>query len=286
MSINFNKFTPRPGLVNKQGRLPDPYELVCIEVPKIFDQKLIKRCLVYCKGPDTFKTDRELRSNPLTEPRNYIGCRDFNIKLISVEKFPLRSDSNFKKVILRYTISFYADYIDCNGVNKSEFYEINRTDLINKFYCPDSIAQVSAYTDSHPTKYIGENIIKLVMVAESLDGEFVQCDDDNWYLDITLGYFLVVKAELNVQLLVPAYGYCPLPDEECDDDIEPEENLCVRFMNSSIPKFYPDQNLKPLFEVNDDCAYCKDTPEDNYVYGKEEGYMSYNNESNEEPVIN
>ncbi len=42
MSINFNKFVPRPGLVNKQGRLPDPSELVCVEVPKVFDQCLIK----------------------------------------------------------------------------------------------------------------------------------------------------------------------------------------------------------------------------------------------------
>ncbi len=41
MSINFNKFVPRPGLVNKQGHLPDPSELVCIEVPKIFDQCLM-----------------------------------------------------------------------------------------------------------------------------------------------------------------------------------------------------------------------------------------------------
>ncbi len=253
MSINFNKFVPRPGLVNKQGRLPDPYELVCIEVPKIFDQRLIKRCLVYRKGPDTIKTDRELRSNPLTEPRSYIGCRDFNIKLNSVEKFPLRSNDNFKKIIIRYTITFYADYIDCNNVNKSEFYEINRTDVINRFYCPDSIAQATAYTDNKPTKFIDENIIKLDMVAEALDGEFTQCDDEQWYLDITLGYFLIVKAELNVQLLVPAYGYCPIPEEVSDDDdIEPEENLCVRFMNSPPPKFYPDQNLQPLFDECDD----------------------------------
>jgi len=260
----------------------NPYELVCIEVPKIFDQRLIKRCLVYCKGPDTAKTDRELRSNPLTEPRNFIGCRDFNIKLNSVEKFPLRSNANFKKIVFRYTISFYADYIDCNGVNKCEFYEINRTDVINRFYCPDSIAQASAYTDNHPTKYMDENIIKLDMVAECLDGEFIQCDDDQWYLDITLGYFLVIKAELNVQLLVPAYGYCPIPEESSeDDDIDPEENPCIRFMNSPIPKFYPDQNLQPLFEENDDYICCQDN-DDDYICCQDKFYTSYNNESDEE----
>ncbi len=291
MSINFNKFVPRPGLVNKQGRLPDPYELVCIEVPKIFDQRLIKRCLVYAKGPDTIKTDRELRSNPLTEPRNYIGCRDFNIKLNSVEKFPLRSNANFKKLIIRYTISFYADYIDCNGVNKCEFYEINRTDVLNRFYCPDSIAQATAYTNNQPARYMDENIVKLDMVAEALDGEFTQCDDEQWYLDITLGYFLIVKAELNVQLLVPAYGYCPLPEEVSDEDLEPEESICVRFMNSPPPKFYPDQNLQPLFDENDDfiCCEdkrddyicCEDKRDDRYVCCQEKYNINFNTEIDE-----
>lgn len=81
MSINFKKFIPRPGLVNKQGRLPDPSELVCIEVPKIFDQCLIKRCLVYGEGLDTNTTDCELRSDPLIDPKRYIGSRDFNVTL-------------------------------------------------------------------------------------------------------------------------------------------------------------------------------------------------------------
>lgn len=261
MSINFNKFVPRPGLVNKQGRLPDPYELVCIEVPKIFDQTLIKRCLVYGKGPDTIKTDRELRSNPLTEPRSYIGSRDFNIKLNSVEKFPLRSNPNFKKLIIRYTISFYADYVDCNGVNKCELFEINRTDVINRFYCPENIAQATIYSENQTVRHLDENIIKLDMVAEALEGEFIQCDDDQWYLDITLGYFLVVKGELNVQLLVPSYGYCPLPEESCSEEEEPEISPCIRFLNSPIPKFYPDQNLKPLFEENDD-RFCRDRDRD------------------------
>lgn len=262
MPINFNKFVPRPGLVNKQGRLPDPYELVCLEVPKIFDQCLIKRCLVYGAGPDTITTDRELRSDPLKDPRNYIRSRNFNITLNSVEKFPLRSNPNYKKIIIRYTISFYADYIDCGGVNRSEFYEINRTDVIGKFYCPDSIAQISAYVANQPPQDIDANIIKLEMVAEALDGELIQDEDDIYYLDITLGYFIIVKCELIVQLLVPAYGYCPVPEELCCEE-EPEEKPCIRFWNSPTPKFYPDQNLQPLFTENtDNNRYSQDKYDD------------------------
>jgi hypothetical protein len=251
MSINFKKFVPRPGLVNKQGRLPDPSELVCIEIPKIFDQCLIKRCLVYDEGPDTNTTDSELRSNPLTDPKRYIGSRDFNIKLVTADKIPLKGKPGFKKIIISYIISFYADYIDCNGITKSEFYEINRTDVIGKFYCPDSIAQISAsFIPVHNAVDLDENIIKLEMVAEALDGELTEDAACNDVLDITLGYYIVVKAELIVQLLVPAYDYCPVPTQPCEE--EPEEDACERFDRAPIPKFYPDQNLDPLFPDYDD----------------------------------
>lgn len=241
MSINFKKFVPRPGLVNKQGRLPDPAELVCIEVPKVFDQCLIKRCLVYCGGPDTNTTDCELRSDPLVDPKRYISSRDFNITLLSVEQIPIKGKRGFKKVVLNYMISFYADYLDCDGKTKSEFYEINRTDVIGKFYCPDSISQISASTDLEEDS----NIIRLEMVAEALHGEILKDKNGDEVLDITLGYYIVVKCELLVQLLIPAYDYCPVPKVICED--EPDEDPCEIFDKAPIPKFYPDQNLEPLF---------------------------------------
>ena len=249
MAINFKKFVPRPGLVNKQGRLPDPSELVCVEVPKVFDQCLIKRCLVYADGPDTLTTDEELRSNPLENPKRYLSSRDFKIKLLSVDKIPLRGDQNFKKIILNYVISFYSDYLDDSGVTKSELFEINRIDVIGKLYCPDLIAQISASSDEDECEE-DSNIIKLEMVAEALAGEILEDEEGNEVLDITLGYFIVVKAQLLVQLLIPAYDYCPTPREACEED--PEEDPCERFERAAVPKFYPDQNLDPLFPEYDD----------------------------------
>ncbi|AGX45142.1 hypothetical protein [Clostridium saccharobutylicum] len=251
MSINFKKFSPRPGIVNKQGRLPDPSELVCVEVPKVFDQCLIKRCLVYGEGPDTNTTDCELRSNPLKDPKRYIGSRDFNVKLISVEEIPNNGNPDFKKIILSYMISFYADYIDADGITKSELYEINRTDTIGKFYCPDSIAQISASCiHGNHDKDLDCNILKLEMVADALAGELLTDEGGNDVLDITLGYYIIVKCELVVQLLIPTYDYCPVPGEPCAEE-EPED-VCVQFENAPVPKFYPDQNLRPLFSESDD----------------------------------
>lgn len=257
MSINLKKFIPRPGLVNKQGRLPDPSELVCVEIPKVFDQCLIKRCLVYCAGPDTNKTDCELRSNPLNNPKRYVCSRDYKITLTSVEKFPIHKKPNFKKIIISYIISFYSDYVDCHGVTKSEFYEINRTDVIGKFYCPDSLSQYSTSTENEHDSHI----IKLEMVAQALDGCLLTDEDGNCVLDITLGYYIVVKCELIVQLLIPAYDYCPVPKELCE--LEPEEDLCEVFFKSPVPKFYPDQNLYPLFHDYDDDNIYDDICDDN-----------------------
>lgn len=251
MSVNLKRFSPRPGLVNKQGRLPDPSELVCIEVPKIFDQCLIKKCLVYGEGSDTNTTDCELRSNPLTDPKRYIGSRDFNLTLLSVDKIPLMGNPNFKKIIISYKISFCADYIDANGVNKSELYEINRTDVIGKFYCPDSIAQISAsFVPGNQPQDLDSNIIKLEMVADALAGELLKDEAGKEVLDITLGYYIIVKCELIVQLLIPTYDYCPVPKAPCEE--EPEEDPCEIFEKAPIPKFYPDQNLDPLFPDCDD----------------------------------
>ena len=248
MSINIKKFTPRPGFVNKQGCLPDPSELVCVEIPKIFDQCLIKRCLVYGEE-ESNTTDPELRSNPLVSPKLYIGSRDFNITLKSVEKIPLRGQPGFKRVIVSYMISFCADYIDTNGVRRSELFEINRTDTIGRFYCPDSIAQISAsFVPVQQASDLDGDIIKLEMVAEALNGELLQVGG-NSVLDITLGYYIVVKCELIVQLLIPAYEYCPVPTAPCDPE---EPDVCEIFERAPVPKFYPDQNLKPLFPDNDD----------------------------------
>ncbi|MBU3092702.1 hypothetical protein K2F40_10870 [Clostridium sp. CM028] len=248
MAITREEFIARPGIINKQGHLPDPSELVCVEIPKVFDQCLIKRCLVYSCGQDTVDTDEELRSDSLCNPKIFTGCRDFQLKLISVEKIPLKKNPSYKKVLICFRISFYADYINCNGETKCEFFEINRTEVISKLYCPDSIAQISASFMPGKSEDLDSEIIKLELVAECLDGVFCKDDDCHSFLDITLGFHLIVKCELIVQLLIPAYGYCPVP---CQCEEECEEDACEKFDRAPVPKFFPDQKLRPLFD--DEC---------------------------------
>lgn len=253
MAITRKGFIPRPGFVNKQGCLPDPTELVCIEVPKVFDQCLIKRCLRYAPGADTKLTDSELRSNPLPGLKRYIGSRDFNINLTGLDKNDIPDQPGYKRLAVSFMISFCVDYLAViNGeeVRKTELFEINRTEIIPRFYCPDSVAQISATSNLHG-KVIAQNldadIIKLEMVAEVLaaDPNTVCINGENLpVLDITLGFHIIAKCELIVQLLIPTFDYCPVPPP-CPD--ESPINPCERFENMPVPKFYPDQKLAPLF---------------------------------------
>jgi hypothetical protein len=57
-----------------------------------------------------------------------------------------------------------------------------------------------------------------------------------------------------VQLLIPAFDYCPVPKVPCME--EPIEDPCVRFNKAPVPKFYPDQKLEALFPD------CKDDDDD------------------------
>jgi hypothetical protein len=266
MPIHPNHFIPRPGLVNQQGRLPDPSELVCIDIPKVFDNRLIKHILVYGEGPDTNRTDSELRSNPLVNPRRYLGSRDFNIELCSVDMISLRSSPGYKKVIICYVISFWADYIDTDGINRSELYEINRTDVIEKFYSPDPVAQISAMSGSTGCSVDSDtDYIKVEMVAEALSGEFTTDDQNLPVLDITLGYYLIVKYELIVQLLIPAYDYCPNPEIASEEDPTSEEDVFDQFENAAVPQFYPDQSLEELFPEFDNNNNSRDDRKINFI---------------------
>lgn len=267
--IPTTQFLPKPGLINKEGFLPDPLELVSIEVPKVFDECLIKRCLKYQAGPDTEHFDEELRSNPIASSKIFLGCRDFNIKLLSVDKTPLRDFDGYSRLIINFVISFFADYLDSDGNHKEEFFEINRTESIPKLYCPDLNAKYAS-TLTPNSENFQSDFLKLELVAECLDGNFV-LDNNNLYLDITLGFHLIVKYEILVQLLVPAYGYPPVP-RPCKPI--PIEDPCRKFNRTEAPKFYPDQKLKPLFDdgceddcddfIDDDCNFnCGDLDSNN-----------------------
>ena len=65
-------------------------------------------------------------------------------------------------------------------------------------------------------------------------------------LTLDIGVFFVVKCECVVQLLIPSYGYCPVPPEQ---NVSHSQN-CKTFVDKKktpFPtKFFPEQKWNPL----------------------------------------
>ncbi|WP_138206211.1 hypothetical protein [Haloimpatiens lingqiaonensis] len=253
MAINPKDFIPRPGFVNRQGCLPDPDELCCIQVPKIFDQCLIKRCL---KPVDETDLCQEIEG--VTDPSQVkkIGCcRNFDVDIISVSKSCIKGEEGYKRVTVNFTVTFKVDVLvytgsgsECGCESKTLCYEVNQTITVPKFYCPEPIAEVSISKGcicNPEVEDADKKMIKLEVIADCLRSELVKVDctgTDKVALCITLGLFIIVKNELLVQLLIPCYGYCPIPNE-CPGEQDP----CTEFMNRDVPDFYPPQKMDSLF---------------------------------------
>ncbi|HCL4439454.1 TPA: hypothetical protein N2D87_003295 [Clostridium botulinum] len=264
MAINSKDFIPRPGFVNKQGCLPDPVEITCIQVPKVFDQCLIKECL-----KPTDDCEQLCKQIPnVTEPAQVrcVGCcKDLKVKVNSVTKCPVSNGKpGHKKITINFTVTFDVDVeVKKNGVKHTETlkYSVNRTITAPNLYCPDAIAKTIIGKECTSAEEVDQQFIKLEVVGECLSTDItkVDCDKDccsctctceededkKVFLCITLGLFIIVKCEIVVQLMVPAYGYCPVP-EECKCSHDP----CKEFMERELPTLYPPQEMDNLF---DDC---------------------------------
>lgn len=76
----------------------------------------------------------------------------------------------------------------------------------------------------------------------------------NGVLNFTVGVFIVIKVVGEVQLLIPAFGYCP-PPPECEEFmIAPEENVCERFIDFTQTPFPEDFFPFQFEDIN--CSNC------------------------------
>lgn len=59
-------------------------------------------------------------------------------------------------------------------------------------------------------------------------------------LDLAIGSYVITKLTGCVQLLIPEYGFCPVPDL-CEEFMP--DNPCERFEDSEVPDFFPPQQV-------------------------------------------
>lgn len=229
-----------PGQILRPDCFPLPNELVCIQVPKVFDQVALRDCVT-----------RVVTLIPYTGvmyPKFvFEGVSDFDIvevRLIS------KSDSLHKQgfsklklfVKLRYEI-LYSD-----GFNKlSMLDEADFNITLNEIYCPNCLAQIGVikYPKDQQAGILEEDgiLIKVEAIADGFNDAICVV---NGGLALDIGVFFIIKCECIVQLLVPCYGYCPVLAEQPHITSQ----SCSTFNDKTKTPFprqiFPDQKLNWL----------------------------------------
>jgi hypothetical protein len=256
-SCGISLFTP--GVIPEELReqFGNACELVCIQVPKVYDSCLLKLCLVGdCKEEDpdqgiVFDENLKFRIDcSATEIINarVVGLVPGSFRVIS--KRPT-SDPDRKLVSYTYQLRVLYDVVFDDGtISEDNELLVRRSETVGPLYCPEARAIIRE-TKIDQTGRIrkptdeDDEIVKLEIVARVLDAtiERGKCDtpspyDDMCFAKFTIGVYNVIKCELIVQLVVPAFGFCP-PPAPCET--RPGRRPCEEFNEEFPPDFFPPQ---------------------------------------------
>lgn len=238
------------GQITDPNNFPPPNELVCIQTQKVFDQVALRDCV-------TRAITLIPGSGVINPTFTFEGADDFDIievKVISKTDSLLKP--GYKKLKLFVRIRYTVHYSD--GVN-----QLTQTDdagfnlTVNEIYCPNCLTQIGVIrypADDVPGTLDADGLyIKVEALAETFNDVV---NSLTGVLSLDVGVFFIVKCECAVQLLIPAYGYCPVPPEQQN----PSTLTCNIFNNRLLTpfpqQFYPDQKTNPL-DTGGDNHDCK-----------------------------
>jgi hypothetical protein len=240
-----------PGVIPEELReqFGNACELVCVQIPKVYDSCLLRLCLV--GDPDKaneaegifFDADLRLRIpcsvDGIVNAR-VVGLLPNSFKIIDKREVP--GDPNKKIISYTYALEIKYTVVNDEGIPQPEDTLIlRRSETVGPLYCPDSetIIRETPYTN-YP---VDEDIIKLEIIAKVLDVQIdkEECPCTDPYQDVcfavfTVGIYNIVKCELVVQLVMPAFGFCP-PPRPCEKTGDP----CEIFNSQLPPAFFPPQ---------------------------------------------
>ena len=223
------------GQIADPNLFPTPNELVCIQVPKVFDQVSLRDCV-------TRVIPLIPGSGVLNPVFAFEGADEFDIIEVRViSKTDSLTKPGFKKLKLLVRIRYTIHYTDgVNQLTTTDEASFNLT--INDIYCPNCLTQIGVirYPEDSVTGTIDADglFIKVEAIAEAFNDVI---NPATGLLTLDIGVFFLVKCECIVQLLIPAYGYCPVPPEQHNVAIQ----NCSTFNNKRLTpfptQFYPDQ---------------------------------------------
>ena len=237
------------GQIINPENFPLPNELVCIQVPKVFDQAALRDCVT--------RTVTLIPGSGVINPNfAFEGADDFDIVEVKViSKVDSLVKPGFKKLKLFVRIRYTIHYTD--GVIQSTLSDEAGFNLtVNEIYCPNCVAQIGVihYPPDNATGTLDAD--GLFIKVEALAEAFNDAISPSGVLSLDLGVFFIIKCECVVQLLIPSYGYCPVPPEQQNAASQNCSTFNNRRLTPFPTQFFPDQKVN-LLDANN-CAANED----------------------------
>lgn len=188
------------------------FDVDCVIVDKVFASCQQRECFPELEYEIDCKSVGAIRFRPGFIVPNTLIVTD------------IPGEQNFKRV--RFTVRIPFQVFDDNG------------NLIGEFFLPDIFKDVILYLPEARDEF------EFRIVVETSSSLLAPPIVTGNILTITVGSFVIVKVVGNVQLLIPAFGYCPEPP--LCDEFSPTD-ICEVFDYAEFPEFFPPQleNCEP-----------------------------------------
>lgn len=203
MSIGYD---PSPGDPFVEQDLGYITETVCIITDKVYSHCQQRECLL------------DIEVNLEGKIFSSIKFHEGTVKEGTLVVTDILGRPNFKRV--QFTLEVKYTITTTDGTN------IEGT-------LPDILKDIVMFI---PDDARDEFSFRIVVETSSKILEYVQ---SNGTFIMAVGVFVITKVVGKVQLLIPAFGYCPEPPE-CEE-FSPDGDICERFDYEPFPEFFPPQ---------------------------------------------
>ncbi|WP_350344177.1 hypothetical protein PRVXT_000556 [Proteinivorax tanatarense] len=214
----------------------EPELVECIITTKVYDACRQTECEFF-----EFLAGEEINGE-INLPEDWAGDIETLTGFAEIDKTTV--DYEVKKVELidggplaRVKIRVFAEF-DLTIIDEDTENEALNEGLLAEFYkdvvlwlpCPDRMEAIAEAIFCVP----GEPIFEEAQINEEPAVSIL----------VPVGAWIIIKSIAEVQLLIPAFGFCPTPPE-CEEF--PDKDACEEFEELPFPDFYP-----PQPEPNDD----------------------------------
>jgi hypothetical protein len=210
MSLDFD---PNPGTLQHSNPYMPDFRAECIIADKVYAS---------CQQRECFEN--------IAVQLPEVGCVKFVCVIFnpgvivpgSLVITPIASRPNFARVRFRISIGFTVRLYNKEACSKIEI----------QGKLPDILKDIIIFMPEARDEF------NLQIAIETASRVLSEPQLEDGLLVFPVGVFIIIKVVGRVQLLIPAFGFCPEPPE-CEE-FSPE-NICIDFETAPFPEFFPRQ---------------------------------------------